>query len=411
MSRRSKSSLDSMFRTVTRITKAIEREAKAQQRAYERQQAAYRRYLIQEERNRVRALKAQEMAERRAERERVRSEREHQRAQLLKMKNDELQRLELEMDAIDRENASWLNVHKLATAIISSADIDKAITVCLAERSDLHLNTLYGVECPSKSAFVHQVEIEAENKYHVRDCESSVKEAEKELHNAKLNYSTALSGEPTKDIIVAELEVQAEKEIESLFPWRQKRLGKAYVSERIDSVYANRYSAWSESVAECKSTLDKASSVLVEVKKNLVVQKKNKSDFVESQAESLFQGELVKWKEEREQFFATYLNTLNSMLVGDGDYVLKAIDASFAGCVDGIPMVYYVDASYDEPSGKVKVELDLPEIEDIPTRKVVVGASGKRCIRNKTQVNIKEDYVNCVCGLSVYVAGLFLILV
>ncbi len=97
---------------------------------------------------------------------------------------------------------------------------------------------------------------------------------------------------------------------------------------------------------------------------------------------------------------------MNRLLDGDKEYVLKAINDSFADDAEELPMEYYLDISYDESTGVVKVDLDLPEIEDIPEKKVVVNPSGKKSIRGKTQTNLKEDYANCVCGLSMYVAGI-----
>jgi uncharacterized protein len=69
-------------------------------------------------------------------------------------------------------------------------------------------------------------------------------------------------------------------------------------------------------------------------------------------------------------------------------------------------MEYFLDISYDDATGKVTVDLDLPEIEDMPQNKIVVNPSGKRSIRSKSQTNLREDYANCVCGLSMYVAGI-----
>lgn len=120
----------------------------------------------------------------------------------------------------------------------------------------------------------------------------------------------------------------------------------------------------------------------------------------------MFQTELTNWTEQRDRFFETYLLAMNNMVEGNRDYVLKAINDAFASDVEELPMEYFLDISYDDATGKVTVDLDLPEIEDMPQNKIVVNPSGKRSIRSKSQTNLREDYANCVCGLSMYVAGI-----
>lgn len=87
---------------------------------------------------------------------------------------------------------------------------------------------------------------------------------------------------------------------------------------------------------------------------------------------------------------------------GNYDYVLSAISNVVEN--DDLPMEYFLDIVYEEEKGKVLVDLDLPEIEDIPTKKIVITPTGKKSIRSKSQTDIKSDYVSCVFGLSIYVA-------
>lgn len=416
MSRANKT-FNGIVRAGVRAAKAWEREAKAQQRAHERQQAAYQRYLVQEERNRIRAIKAQEVADRRAEREReaamrreererAKAERERQKAAQIKAKNDEIQRIEAEMDAINEENNLWCSMHHYIDPIITNADVEKAITDCLAERADIKSNNLFTIEYPAKAPFIARADLKAENKFRVNVYEIEVKEEKKNFCNTETNYNLILGEEPTKDAIVQELIDTAAKTIKAFWPWKEKRLRKEFVEKRSDVTYYERHAEWQKRRDEYKQIVNKAAERLAERKASLAEQKKLSKEYIEQRSEELFQAELATWTEQRNQFFDTYLQTMSNLIDGDKDYVLNAINDAFSNDAEELPMEYFLEISYDEITGKVSVDLDLLEIEDIPQNKIVVNPSGKRSIRSKSQTNLREDYANCVCGLSMYVAGI-----
>ena len=406
-----------IVRAGVRAAKAWEREAKAQQRAYERQQAAYQRYLVQEERSRIRAIKAQEVAERRAEREReaalrreererAKAERERQKEALIKAKNDEIQRIEAEMNAIDEENTLWSSIHHYIDPIITHSDVDKAIKDCLAEKADLKLNKLFTEEYPTKATHIARADLEAENKFRVKAYEIEVKEEKKNLCNTETNYNIILGEEPTKDAIILELTETAAKTIKAFWPWKEKRLRKEFVDKRADITYYERHSEWQKRRDEYKQLVSKAAERLAERKASLIEQKKLREEYIAQRSEELFHAELANWTKQRDQFFKTYLQTMNNLIEGDRNYVLNAINDAFASDAEELPMEYFLDISYDDATGKVTVDLDLPEIEDMPQNKIVINPSGKRSIRSKSQTNLREDYASCVCGLSMYVAGI-----
>ena len=417
MNRRANKTVNSIVKAGVRAAKAWEREAKAQQRAHERQQAAYQRYLIQEERNRIKAIKAREVAERRderereaairrQERERAKAERERQKAAQIKAKNDEIQRIEAEMNAINEENTLWCSIHHYIDPIITNADIEKAITDCLAERADIKSNNLFTTGYPTKTPFIVRADLEAENKFRVKAYEINVKEEKKDFCNTEKEYNMILGEEPTKDAIILELTDTAAKTIKAFWPWKEKRLRKEFVEKRADITYYERHSEWQKRRDEYKQAVSKAAERLAERKTSLAEQKKLREEYIAQRSEELFQTELVTWTEQRNQFFDTYLQTMSNLIEGDRDYVLNAINDAFSSDAEELPVEYFLEISYDEINGKVIVDLDLPEIEDIPQNKIVVSPSGKRSIKSKSQTNLREDYAHCVCGLSMYVAGI-----
>ena len=51
------------------------------------------------------------------------------------------------------------------------------------------------------------------------------------------------------------------------------------------------------------------------------------------------------------------------------------------------------------------IDLDLPEINDLPEEKAVELASGEVKTKDKTQKELREEYRTCVCGLAVFFAS------
>lgn len=56
-------------------------------------------------------------------------------------------------------------------------------------------------------------------------------------------------------------------------------------------------------------------------------------------------------------------------------------------------------------SGKVYIDLDLPEIEDLPSTTTKQLKSGQVKVVNKPQKKLKEEYATCVLGLAFFIAG------
>ena len=70
-----------------------------------------------------------------------------------------------------------------------------------------------------------------------------------------------------------------------------------------------------------------------------------------------------------------------------------------------LPVNFEVSYEYNQESNILKVDLDLPEIEDLPTSKVTTLSSGKVKLKEKTQKEIKEQYLICVTGLAFFFAS------
>ncbi|MDO5377248.1 MAG: DUF4236 domain-containing protein [Clostridia bacterium] len=69
------------------------------------------------------------------------------------------------------------------------------------------------------------------------------------------------------------------------------------------------------------------------------------------------------------------------------------------------PVALTVQTQALEGKAAVMIDLDLPEIEDMPTDKLTELADGTLKIKKKSQRECREDYKTCVFGLGEYVAG------
>ena len=69
------------------------------------------------------------------------------------------------------------------------------------------------------------------------------------------------------------------------------------------------------------------------------------------------------------------------------------------------PIAFEIQAEVLEDKGAIMIDLDLPEIEDMPQNTLSELADGTVKIKKKTQKQQREDYKTCVFGLGEYVAS------
>lgn len=69
------------------------------------------------------------------------------------------------------------------------------------------------------------------------------------------------------------------------------------------------------------------------------------------------------------------------------------------------PIAFAVETEVLEEKGAVMIDLDLPEIEDMPQNTLAQLADGTVKVKKKTQKQQREDYKTCVFGLGEYVAS------
>lgn len=175
---------------------------------------------------------------------------------------------------------------------------------------------------------------------------------------------------PTRESAFAALEPRAEEEVKAFLPWKRKRQTEEWIEARLDDELARETAEWQREKDEFERCQDD-------------VERARNREFAEAYESAKRELELA--------------------IAGDGEYVERWIDDWLSTCE--LPVEMGVDFDYRQEEGKVLVDLDLPEIEDLPTVASTQLASGKFKEKNKTQKQIKEEYARCVFGLTTVVAA------
>lgn len=129
--------------------------------------------------------------------------------------------------------------------------------------------------------------------------------------------------------------------------------------------------------------------------------------YVQENLDLRYEALLNEWEEEKNEFnqmqeqeereYNSYKNVLNKKEEDIGTNIDSFIENL------SLPVEIFVSYSYQD--GCLMVDLDLPEIEHLPNVEYTVGAKGTIKEKNKTQATLKEEYVQVVLGLAVFLAS------
>lgn len=175
---------------------------------------------------------------------------------------------------------------------------------------------------------------------------------------------------PNEISLKAEVEAAARRNIRCLFGRKKKR--QAYVDEEYPKLWEQENTKYLERVNEF-----------------------NKNE----------QEKEERLNKEYKEQYDNELAFLKGFLEGKSEYVENNIDTFLSSIV--LPVDFSISYEYEEFTGNLKVDLDLPEIEDLPKEKASTLASGKLKVKEKTQKELKEEYITCVTGLAFFFASKF----
>lgn len=175
---------------------------------------------------------------------------------------------------------------------------------------------------------------------------------------------------PTRESVQIEVSEEADHEVKTLAVWKMRELREQYFNEH----YAERYE---QRVAEWQA-------------------RKSKFETDEAQlAEELNQT----YQQEYDRACARYENAL----AGDCDYIEAKAQEWFEQCE--LPVSISAQFEFRPADGVFMVDLDLPEIEDLPSETSEQLKNGNLKVKPKTQKALRAEYAQCVFGLGVLVAS------
>ena len=85
----------------------------------------------------------------------------------------------------------------------------------------------------------------------------------------------------------------------------------------------------------------------------------------------------------------------------------EAVEAAIEKWLGELKLPIDFKVSYEYEDGALLADLDLPEIEHLPTQKVQQAASGDLKAKDKSQKELKAEYARCVSGLGMFCASHF----
>jgi hypothetical protein len=174
---------------------------------------------------------------------------------------------------------------------------------------------------------------------------------------------------PDPQRIRADLAAEANRTISGLFGVKKKR--EAYVAERVDALIQSQTEAWEA----------------------------EKKEFEESEARQ----ETEKNTEYQKQFDA-WKAEITSLLNPTPAFIEERLEDLFSQIQ--LPIDFSLSFEARDSGKTIALDVDLPEIEDYPTKKSNLLASGKVSIKDKTQKEVKQDYLSSVTGIALYFASI-----
>ena len=173
--------------------------------------------------------------------------------------------------------------------------------------------------------------------------------------------------QPSVESVRAFLEEEANRNISTMKFWKKKELIENYIQENLRKELADQLVLW----------------------------KKEKDAFEENEEKK--EKEL---NEAYEKEYKLQVESLSKLLDNDAEEVGGVIDE----WISTVEFPFEFSLDYDIRNNELLIDLDLPEIEDMPIYCAQRMANGTVKVKNKTQKETKEDYYKCVLGLALFFA-------
>lgn len=139
---------------------------------------------------------------------------------------------------------------------------------------------------------------------------------------------------------------------------------------------------------------------------------KKRKEYIEQNLKVRLETEIENWKNEKEEFntiatkeYNNAINFMNNLIEGDPKTVEGSIDSVLQEVVMPLDFNVSYDIRFEQKT--IYVDIDLPEIEDLPDEIATMLANGNIKMKKKNQKELHFDYVKCVFGFAILFATLF----
>jgi len=201
--------------------------------------------------------------------------------------------------------------------------------------------------------------------------ERAVLAALNEIQPEVYEKNTYCKDEPTIDEIKTQLEEESKAKISSILFWTTKRKREQFIDSNLQQRFDEIHSKWA----------------------------KEKKEFEDYEDEFKKEFDELRLKECEEK-----KNAMKAVLAGEVSYVEQKIQKIISQIK--LPVEFSVDYEYHPEESTLLVDLDLPEIEDMPNEIARTLKSGKVSVRTKSQKQTAQEYATCVCGLAFFFSGM-----
>lgn len=175
---------------------------------------------------------------------------------------------------------------------------------------------------------------------------------------------------PTVEQIKQGLAIEAKTAVKTNMFWKKKSLQREYVETHLPERLAYYQQQW-------------------------------ETDRLEFEA-----NESEQEKQQNEAFLKEYEKSKQSILSkinGEEDFINQIIEDWIGEC--SLPVEININYSYSQSDHVLYIDLDLPEIEDIPDSELVQLASGNLKEKKKPQQKLRQEYATLIFGVSIFVAA------
>ncbi len=157
------------------------------------------------------------------------------------------------------------------------------------------------------------------------------------------------------------------------------------------------------------------------VQGNVFTVGKRRKMYVELNLQNRLNAAISWWKQQKEAFDSKEVNLeatenkrfiaesvlqsryLKKLIDGEGQAVCECVEDWISSCE--LPVEINVDYEWHQNTHIMYLDVDLPEIEDIPENEAVRLANGSIVEKKKTQAILKQEYVKLVFGLAIFICS------